>query len=352
MKVKHYNEMMGYLTRPGFNGGGSVKKKPVLPKRKPPEEVKKRQKINYEKIKQYLEEESREFIERELGFELGGAVAGGEAIRLKNLEQRSQIDNWLKVWLDNNFKNYEVRDKDKFLKDLKKDWKKAQKTEFKNNRLAQAGDLPSPTARFKVAGSGKNKRVVPNKKFFSMFDEGLLQSSEIEKDRFYRRLFYAGQIDTNPELKKDINNYFKTVLIDKRKNVGFTQSQIDEFNKIYKSSKAKINANLIKLIGMDGEDDFYAAIGEGKKMRVISSKQSPDMKKFVKDIRNKNLNITMVPKPGSAGRASVTVTLSIGTEILTTSSLTMTDTGIGSAGMTKSKGAIKTNFWFNFNDIA
>jgi len=87
-------------------------------------------------------------------------------------------------------------------------------------------------------------------------------------------------------------------------------------------------------------------------MRVISSKQSPDMKKFVKDIRNKNLNVSMIPKPGSAGRASVSVTLSIGTEILTTSSLTMTDTGIGSAGMTKSKGAIKTNFWFNFNDIA
>ena len=36
MKVKQYNEMMAYLTRPGFNGGGSVKKKPVLPKRKPP----------------------------------------------------------------------------------------------------------------------------------------------------------------------------------------------------------------------------------------------------------------------------------------------------------------------------
>ena len=74
MKVKHYNEMMGYLTRPGFNGGGSVKKKPVLPKRKPPEEVKKRQKINYEKIKQFLGEESRELIERELGFKIGGQV--------------------------------------------------------------------------------------------------------------------------------------------------------------------------------------------------------------------------------------------------------------------------------------
>ena len=66
--------MMAYLTRPGFNGGGSVKKKPVLPKRKPPEEIKRRQKINYEKIKQFLGEESRELIERELGFKIGGQV--------------------------------------------------------------------------------------------------------------------------------------------------------------------------------------------------------------------------------------------------------------------------------------
>ena len=66
--------MMGYLTRPGFNGGGSVRNKTVLPKRKPAAEVKRRQKINYEKIKQYLEDESQEFIERELGFAVGGRV--------------------------------------------------------------------------------------------------------------------------------------------------------------------------------------------------------------------------------------------------------------------------------------
>jgi hypothetical protein len=74
MKVKHYNEMMAYLTRPGFNGGGSVSNNTVLPKRKPAEEVKKRKKINYEKIKQFLGEESRELIERELGFDDGGRV--------------------------------------------------------------------------------------------------------------------------------------------------------------------------------------------------------------------------------------------------------------------------------------
>ena len=66
--------MMAYLTRPGFNGGGSVRNKTVLPKRKPAAEVKRRQKINYEKIKQYLEDESQEFIERELGFAVGGRV--------------------------------------------------------------------------------------------------------------------------------------------------------------------------------------------------------------------------------------------------------------------------------------
>lgn len=139
--------------------------------------------------------------------------------------------------------------------------------------------------------------------------------------------------------------------VSKESQINTAKIIVDEFNAIYKKNKQKINNNLIKQIGMDGEDDFYAAIGEGKNMRVISSKQSEDMKKFISDIRNKALTITMVPKPGASGRASVTVTLSIGTEILSQSDLTMTDTGVGSAGMTPSKGAIKTNFWFNFNDI-
>ena len=60
--------MMEYLTRPGFNGGGAVSNRTVLPKRKPAAEVKKRKRINYEKIKQYLGKESQELIERESRF--------------------------------------------------------------------------------------------------------------------------------------------------------------------------------------------------------------------------------------------------------------------------------------------
>ena len=54
MKIAEYRQMMAYLSRPGFNGGGYVKKR-VLPKKKPEEEVKKRKIENFEKAKPALE---------------------------------------------------------------------------------------------------------------------------------------------------------------------------------------------------------------------------------------------------------------------------------------------------------
>jgi len=92
MKIKHYNEMMAYLTRPGFNGGGAVSNRTVLPKRKPAAEVKKRKKINYEKIKQYLGKESQELIERELGFAQGGAI-NPRLLKQKFIELVSSIQD-------------------------------------------------------------------------------------------------------------------------------------------------------------------------------------------------------------------------------------------------------------------
>ena len=78
MKIKHYNDAIDWLTRPKFNGGGSVKNKEVLPKRKPEEELKKRKKKRFEKLKEYLEnpEEVEEMLELQeggrIGFDKGG----------------------------------------------------------------------------------------------------------------------------------------------------------------------------------------------------------------------------------------------------------------------------------------
>ena len=72
MKIKHYNDAIDWLTRPKFNGGGSVKNKEVLPKRKPEEELKKRKKKRFEKLKEYLE--NPEEVEEMLELQDGGSV--------------------------------------------------------------------------------------------------------------------------------------------------------------------------------------------------------------------------------------------------------------------------------------
>ena len=55
MKITQYQQMMAYLMRPKFNGGGSVGGNFVKPKKKPEKEVKKRKKENFEKVKDALE---------------------------------------------------------------------------------------------------------------------------------------------------------------------------------------------------------------------------------------------------------------------------------------------------------
>ena len=72
MKIKHYNDAIDWLTRPKFNGGGSVKNKEVLPKRKPEEELKKRKKKRFEKLKEYLE--NPEEVEEMLELQEGGRI--------------------------------------------------------------------------------------------------------------------------------------------------------------------------------------------------------------------------------------------------------------------------------------
>ena len=186
----------------------------------------------------------------------GNKLAGGEATKAKYIAQRAEMDKWLNNWLDNNFKNYGVRDKEKYLKDLKKDFKKAKKTQFKNNSVAQSGDLPTVSPRKTVRKKdGKIIGFFDNKNFFKMFDESLLvsQANSPEKDRFYKRLFYAGQIDTNPKLKKDIDNYFKTIALNKGRGFGFTEAELKKTYEVIASnpdvpymlsSDAEINASM------------------------------------------------------------------------------------------------------------
>lgn len=119
---------------------------------------------------------------------------------------------------------------------------------------------------------------------------------------------------------------------------------IKEFNDIYKADKKQVNKNLLSLIGMDGEDDFYAAVGTTGKQKVLSSRQSNEMKTFLESVKENKMNIVM--EPSKSGNA-IDVSVLLEKQEIAKSSISFTDTGIGSGGMTKSKGAGKTNFWFN-----
>ena len=79
MKITQYQQMMAYLMRPKFNGGGSVGGNFVKPKKKPEKEVKKRKKENFEKAKDALEnpDEVKEMMDLadggRIGFDNGGS---------------------------------------------------------------------------------------------------------------------------------------------------------------------------------------------------------------------------------------------------------------------------------------
>jgi hypothetical protein len=119
---------------------------------------------------------------------------------------------------------------------------------------------------------------------------------------------------------------------------------IKEFEDIYSKNKKNVNKNMLSLIGMDGEDDFYAAIGTAGKQKVLSSRQSKEMKTFLDSVKENKMNIKMLPS--NSGNA-IDVSILLEKEEIAKSSISFTDTGVGSGGMTKSKGAGKTNFWFN-----
>ena len=95
MKIAEYKQMMEYLTRPGFNGGGSVRNKTILPKKKPEEEVKKRKIKNFEKAKPALEnpKEVKEMIDKpKRGLvDEPGSYAGEQAKGIYTLDELANL---------------------------------------------------------------------------------------------------------------------------------------------------------------------------------------------------------------------------------------------------------------------
>jgi len=325
MKVTHYQQMMAYLTRPGYDKGGKV-----LPKKKPQEEIKRRSRINYEKLKKYLDPESQMFIEKELGFAIGGSVetpkrglvdepgsyAGLEFITNpkrvgkdggyravgqrggKNFDEvfsvkkygsktkakeaankalekwkkdnpidpskykplgpkpgtvipqqikqskkqarelisaRKKIDVWTESWVNNNIGKYKVKEYSKFEKDLKKAWKIESKKPMYNvggtSKLLKKEGLPPVNASTQTTTINKKDVIVDNKNAFKPFGLNARVRQAKNPSSFFKKYFYAAQIEKNPNLKSDIIQYMDDVLVNKGRHAGVSQATV---NAIYK----------------------------------------------------------------------------------------------------------------------
>ena len=150
---------------------------------------------------------------------------------------RTYIDNWTRDWLDNNLEKYGVRKFDKMTNDLKNDWKKQIKNldidkGFVQNLSTKSG-LPNVTA------IGKNAFNYNNIPFYT--------SAETTKTPLtqWRNLFFKNKIDSSPEFKKKILDYFDFINTDKR---GLYNSPGGQTIKAYKDI---VDKDVIYLLSPD-----------------------------------------------------------------------------------------------------
>ena len=85
---------------------------------------------------------------------------------------------------------------------------------------------------------------------------------------------------------------------------------------------------MLKMLGFDGDDDFYAAIGESGKQKVISSRKSKELQSMLQKLSG-DFNLT-VERNGTTNNANIMFKSPNG-DIITKANITFADTGGKSA---------------------
>src|SRR5210317_1609050 len=125
-------------------------------------------------------------------------------------KQTEQINNFVNDFIDKNIKSYGVKDYDQFKKDMLKEFKKAGIKDAPG-RSALAGDIPN---------IGTYESRAP----FTKFDLDPAIRQKINKDlgitsdlqNHFKKIFYSGVLENNPDLRNKISRYLDYENIDKK----------------------------------------------------------------------------------------------------------------------------------------
>ena len=147
-------------------------------------------------------ESVKNFVKRikKLGSQSLSAGRGSQTEQMGIARQKA-ID-WTNEWLSKNLSKYKPREVDKFIKDFKKDWKQeSKKLDYKKigsyNAMGPAG-FPSI--------STKN----------NLFKLGSISVAEQKPEISYRKIFFENKLNTDPDFKKALDDYFEFFAEDKK----------------------------------------------------------------------------------------------------------------------------------------
>lgn len=118
----------------------------------------------------------------------------------------------------------------------------------------------------------------------------------------------------------------------KKANPEAIQLISDIFQSVYKNKKNEINKRMLKLMGLDGADSFYAAIGEGSKIKVIDSTTNKKYQELLNDL-SKDFDISIEANSTGAG---AWIKLITNNKELTKITIQISDSGGGGGAKTSS----------------
>ena len=95
------------------------------------------------------------------------------------------------------------------------------------------------------------------------------------------------------------------------------------FNRYYKNNKEEINKRVLKILGLDSEDDFYAAIGD-KKQKVLSSRKSKELRQMLEQLQSE---FTLTLERNKQTNNANIIFKSPNGQIIVDGNITFTDTG-------------------------
>ena len=173
------------------------------------------------------------------------------------VDARSKIDSWTSNWLNNNLKNYGVKDFDKMTKDMKKDWRvQSKKLKLPTDKIqitTKTGFPNLSTSKGKESAVSKNPFSYDNVTFYTPENPSGMDKYKAQ----WKKIFYKNKIQTTPGLKNKVKDYFDFITLDKR---GAPQNQT------IKSFKEILDKDVLFLLS---EKD--SGLQKGSKFEVFNS---------------------------------------------------------------------------------